>query len=245
MYDKFSKIYRLNDLQHLISYVIEKNKTQADLIKYIKARHKGLPIAYVLNSSYFLGREMEVDRSCLIPRSRTESLVLAILKQPSWISNRFKILDLCCGSGNIGISLAIERPLWDITGVDINRASLEVAKRNSQRYNLTNIRFVLNNGLHYMTGHYDLIVSNPPYLRTLDDLHYSVQYEPYVSLFSGPDGLDHTRHILNKAPYYGRFLALEHTAVNYLDFWSLVSGSRYRVLCSKNFMDNRHMIMSL
>lgn len=164
----------------------------------------GEPLAYILGEWDFYGLTFHIDRSVLIPRSDTERLAeLAIERASSRVSPR--VLDLCCGSGCIGIVVAHTVEDARVTGVDKSEDAVRISRDNARllgvqaRYTALrgDVRFRPQNNL----GQFDVIVSNPPYvtaaeMRTLDKS--VADYEPHEALYGGVDGLDFYRSICAK-----------------------------------------------
>lgn len=158
---------------------------EARLGEIKEAYLSGRPLAYILEEAYFFGRKFYVNDQVLIPRPETEGLVERALEL-EW--NR--ALDLCTGSGVIALSLAQERPGADISAIDISPGALEVARKNAGDMGL-DVDFTLSDLYQQVEGDYDLIISNPPYIKTneLKDLEVAGQ-EPLLALDGGPQGLD-------------------------------------------------------
>jgi len=168
---------------------------------FLNRRLQGEPVQYILKRSDFMGMRFYVDKRVLIPRQDTETLVEAVIIA---LHGRHepKVLDLCTGSGAIGISIGTLVPGADVTLSDISTAALEVAKKNA--HNL-NVNLTLRHGnLFDAVGRdkFDLIVSNPPYIPSceLEDLQSEVKFEPELALDGGADGLDFYRRIASEAP---------------------------------------------
>ena len=173
----------------------------------LERRCAGEPVQYILGSADFMGLKFEVGPDVLIPRQDTETLVEAALialqsagpdSAPSAYSS---VLDLCAGSGCIGLSLATLVPHARVTLADASRDALEIAKRNMHALG---VKADLRHGdLFAAVGRerFDLIVSNPPYIPRgeLAQLQKEVQYEPRLALDGGPDGLDFYRRIAEGA----------------------------------------------
>ena len=162
----------------------------------LERRRKGEPVAYILGLREFYGRDMEVDRSTLIPRPETEDVVDAALKAFDGTSD-IRFLDLCTGSGCIAVTLAAERPSWKGVAVDIAPDALTVARRNAIRWNVSE-RVSFQEGditeeLSLGKGCFDLIISNPPYISEEEyaGLDAGVRnFEPRRALVTGPTGLE-------------------------------------------------------
>src|SRR5687768_10283090 len=169
------------------------------------------PIAYLTGRAHFFALEFEVTRDVLIPRPDTETLVENVLQtvrhQPGLESPR--IIDLCTGSGCIAAALAQHLKTANVLATDISEKAVEVARRNVERLGLAE-RVIVEQGdlfepLTRMVDvqPFDLIVANPPYIRTADveTLDRSVRdYEPVQALDGGLDGLSLHRRILEQAP---------------------------------------------
>lgn len=160
----------------------------------------GEPLAYVLGAWDFGGRTFLVTPDVLIPRDDTMALVELALEAP--LPPQPRILDLCTGSGCIGITLAARLPGARVTLADLSPAALRVARKNAAAHRLSaRVTCVTADALSpapSILGQYDLIVSNPPYVTTAEmaDLDPSVRdHEPPMALDGGPDGLDFYRAV--------------------------------------------------
>lgn len=160
-------------------------------------RIKGKPLSYVLGNTDFYGYEIKVDERVLIPRPETEELVSEVLKV---VKNTDKVLDLCTGSG--AIALVINKKSGaSVTATDISEAALEVAKENFKQFDAA-VETRLIDLYGDLSEKFDIIVSNPPYIKTeeIDTLDKEVKdYEPRIALDGGDDGLDFYRRICEGA----------------------------------------------
>ncbi|MDR2223709.1 MAG: peptide chain release factor N(5)-glutamine methyltransferase [Flavobacteriaceae bacterium] len=152
----------------------------------LKALEEQKPIQYIFGQAHFYGLTFEVNEFTLIPRRETEELVEWIINSVN-PSRPISILDIGTGSGCIGISLANELPLAKVTLVDVSPEALEVAKRNAKR-NGVEVDLILSNILETekLKSTYDIIVSNPPYVRQLEKVEIKknvLDYEPHLALF--------------------------------------------------------------
>ena len=162
------------------------------------------PMNYVLGYSYFYGYKLITNNNVLIPRPETEELVCLILsKYDEYYKG--KIIDVCdvgTGSGAIAIALKKEENNLNVFASDISNDALEVAKENA-KYNGADISFYLGSMLDpYIDNDIkvDFLVSNPPYIKTIETIENSVyDFEPHVALFGGEDGLKFYRQIFEKA----------------------------------------------
>lgn len=156
-----------------------------------------IPYQYIIGYTYFYKRRFKVNRNVLIPRPETEILV-EIAKKVIKDNDYKKVLDLGTGSGAIAISIYEEG--LDVCGVDISNEALDVAKENGYD---TNVKFVLSDLFSNINEKYDIIVSNPPYISTNDDVCPLVKdNEPHLALFGGEDGLLFYRRIINESSEY-------------------------------------------
>ncbi len=168
-------------------------------------RLRGKPVAYIIGEWDFYGYTFSVTPDVLIPRSDTEILCHAAVEEIRTRSTP-DVLDLCCGSGCIGIAIAMEAPAASVTAVDISTAALEVARENARRYQLNEQRYNALWGDVYrmgsFPGQYDVLVCNPPYItaKEMRELDSSVlDYEPELALYGGEDGLDFYRIIARRS----------------------------------------------
>ena len=172
-----------------------------DLVKRRAARE---PVAYLVGHREFYGVDFLVSADVLIPRPETETLVLETLELAKTLSQP-RILDLGTGSGCIAVSLALNQPTAAITAVDISAEALEIAQRNAQRHHVNGrIEFLLGDLFAPLAADakYDLIVSNPPYVRRgeIPTLQPEVRlHEPSGALDGGVDGLDVIRLLIDGA----------------------------------------------
>ena len=171
-------------------------------IEKINKRMKRIPIAYLINKKEFWKTEFFVNESVLIPRPETELLVEQSLKNLS-LDARKNILDIGTGSGCILISILKERLKCFGTCLDVSKKALNIAKYNAKIQHIENrIRFINSNIDKFLGCKYDLIISNPPYIKRLDikyledDVRY---YEPKVALNGGDDGFSEILRIIKKS----------------------------------------------
>lgn len=164
-------------------------------------RAAGEPVQYILGSADFMGLRFRVDGAVLIPRQDTETLVEAALIELRQRQGNPALLDLCTGSGCVGLSLASLAPNARITLADISPEALEVARANQKALG---VKAELRQGdLFSAVGRerFDIIASNPPYIPTgaLSGLQREVRFEPRIALDGGADGLDFYRRIAEGA----------------------------------------------
>ena len=157
------------------------------------------PIQYIINQQEFMKLKFYVDENVLIPRQDTEILVYEVINYcKKCMNQKFRILDLCTGSGAIGISLAKYIENSYVVCSDFSKKALEVARINAEFNKITNIEFIYSNLFDNITGKFDIIVSNPPYIKRGEIVHLDkeVQNEPHMALDGGIDGLDFYRKII-------------------------------------------------
>jgi release factor glutamine methyltransferase len=194
----------------------EERRTPEDLERYlalIERRAGGEPLAYITGIREFWTLELRVTRDVLVPRPETELLVERGLALCS--SECARVVDLGTGSGAIALSLAAERPAWSVLATDASAAALAVARDNARRLGLT-VEFELGDWFAGLTArHFDLVVSNPPYVDARDPALLALKDEPRQALTPGADALADLRAIIQAAPEHllaGGWLALEHGA---------------------------------
>ena len=187
----------------------------ADFQKLVKQRRQGVPVAHLTGSREFWSLDFSVDNSTLIPRPETETLVEYLLDN---FGNReyLKLLDMGTGTGAIAISIATERPCWEIVASDISEQALELARQNCSRHDTSNVTLIHSDWFQNIdTENFDIIISNPPYIAS-DDPHLSqgdVRFEPQSALSSGVTGMDDIEHLCSQAKNYllqDGWLIVEH-----------------------------------
>lgn len=166
---------------------------------------KGKPLQYITNEQEFMKMKFYVDENVLIPRADTEILVEEVINNCNKnVEKQYDILDLCAGSGAIGVSLARHINNSKVICADISAKALEIAKRNAHLNCVENIKFMQSDMFQEINGEFDVIVSNPPYIKkdVIPILDKEVQNEPYIALDGGEDGLYFYRIIINEAHKY-------------------------------------------
>ena len=203
------------DSEILMSKAIRKNKEfiilnlnkeikKRDLDHFdnlIQERAKSKPIAQIIKKKDFWKYEFIVNNNVLIPRPDTEILIEQALKLVK-NKNRLQILDIGVGSGCILMSILKEKKNFIGTGIDISNKSLQISKVNGQKLRINNrLRLFKSNIDNFNTGKYDLIVSNPPYIKksNLKCLEKDIGFEPKQALDGGLDGLSEIRKVINKS----------------------------------------------
>lgn len=155
---------------------------------FLNELKKEVPIQYLLGKTNFYGLDFEVNENVLIPRPETEELVEWIINEnKEGKSKKIKVLDIGTGSGCIAISLAKNLPNAEVYGIDVSKKAIETAKRNAINNNV-DITFMYQNILDtdVLACNFDIIVSNPPYVRNLEKEEIKknvLDYEPHLALF--------------------------------------------------------------
>lgn len=196
---------------------ISENKVN-EYKQYINRIITGEPIQYITNHQEFMKLDFYVDKNVLIPRADTETLVEEVISK--CINNEkeeIKVLDMCTGSGIIGISIAKYIKNTSVTCIDISDEALEIAKKNATINEISNIKFIKSNMFEKLSNtseQFDIIVSNPPYIKTgiISLLDKEVQKEPKTALDGGEDGLNFYKIISENAYKYLKkdgYLAIE------------------------------------
>jgi len=180
---------------------------------FLQRRCQGEPTAYLIGYKEFWSLKLRVTPATLIPRPETELLVeLALKLLPA--TDFAQLIDLGTGSGAIALTLAQERPQWQIIATDCYPDTLAIAQENAQQLNLTQVHFLLSDWFTELKGiKADLIIANPPYIAESDPHLLSLSYEPKMALVAGTEGLIHLEHLITHAPYYlteQGWLLLEH-----------------------------------
>ena len=200
-------------------------------------RAAGVPMAYIMGTKEFWSQEFAVSPATLVPRPETEILVnLAICeisREAEW-----QVLDLGTGSGAIAVAIASERPLCEITAVDISEDALTVARENARLLAPGNVTCVQGNWTEPVRNRvFDLVVSNPPYVRAGDEALAKLRHEPRSALVAGEDGLDAIRILARDCAgilVEGGALMIEHGADQADDVARLLAGHGWTEVACHN-----------
>ena len=225
-------------------------KVLADFNKYLLRRSKKEPIAYLLGEKEFWSKKFFVNKNTLIPRPETELLVdklVTVFKK-----KRITILDIGTGSGCIIISLLIELKKSTGMAVDISREAITVAQKNACKLNLSErIKFLHKPFEELYEKKFDLIVSNPPYIKKKDIKNLSddiKKYEPKMALDGGNDGLDLIKKIIYKSKKILKIngtLALEIGNEQINKVSKILIDNKFRINCViKDYRNNIRSIIS-
>lgn len=188
----------------LLDFILHQNKDVSaqdqalieDIMSQLKEHRSP---QYITGKAYFRDLELAVDERVLIPRPETEELVDLVLKENSKAD--LQILDIGTGSGAIAISLKSARPDWHVTASDISSEALQLAKENSER-NQASLDFIESDVFNQISGKFDVIISNPPYIAYADEDEVGVNVlasEPHLALFADEDGFAIYRRIIEGA----------------------------------------------
>ena len=169
------------------------------LREMLKRRGEGVPLQHVLGVVSFHHRDFKSDARALIPRPETEELAEWILSMS--MSDDLKVLDMGCGSGVLGLTLAAERPSWQVTLADVSEDALALAKENAVALGIGNARLQRSDLFSVIEGEFDGIVANLPYVPESEraSLSREVMHDPALALFGGADGLDVIRRFIPEA----------------------------------------------
>lgn len=226
----------------LLDFILHQNKevTESDqkLLESIMGQledHRSPQ--YITGKAYFRDLELAVDERVLIPRPETEELVDLVLKENGKADLR--VLDIGTGSGAIAISLKSARPDWQVTASDISQAALQLAEENS-KLNQVSLDFVESDVFSQVTGTFDVIISNPPYIAHDDKDEVGINVlasEPHLALFADEDGFAIYRQIIEGAG--------EHLSENGKLYFEIgyKQGDGLRALLSKHFPQKRVRVL--
>ncbi|MEI6605792.1 MAG: peptide chain release factor N(5)-glutamine methyltransferase [Verrucomicrobiota bacterium] len=156
----------------------------------LKLRGEGVPLQHLLGQVLFHNREFKSDARALIPRPETEELADWLLGMS--FPPDLAVLDMGCGSGVLGLTLAAENPGWQVTLADISPAALALARENAATFAIANLHWCESDLFAAIEGTFDGIVANLPYVAEAEraDLSREVLHDPPLALFGGPDGLE-------------------------------------------------------
>ena len=206
------------DKQELISL----NKWNENTLKLLENNY---PVQYIIGYVDFYGLKIFVNENTLIPRYETEYLVektLNLIKK--YKLENIKILDLCTGSGAIGLTLKNMLPKSKVTLSDISVSALEVAKQNKENLSL-DVNIIESDLFSNIHEKYDVIITNPPYVMTTEPLPPTVLKEPHQALYSGEKGINHIEQILKNIKNYLNekyIIAMEINEKSEIDITNLI-----------------------
>ncbi|MFC7440078.1 peptide chain release factor N(5)-glutamine methyltransferase [Laceyella putida] len=176
-----------------------------ELAAWLERRASGEPLQYIVGDQEFYGRVFRVNPAVLIPRPETELLVETVLQEAEqrFSNDALSVVDVGTGSGAIAVTLALEKPTWHLTAIDLSLSALKVAQANAEAHGVREKICWLQGDLLAPLGaelsQVDILVSNPPYIpsRTVQTLEKQVRaFEPHLALDGGDDGLDPYRRMV-------------------------------------------------
>ena len=197
-----SKIIKKNRQYLILNSNEELKKENIKSFNYlVKRRKKGEPIAYLINKKEFWKQNFYINQNVLIPRPDTEILVEETLKLFN-VNSKLNMLDIGTGSGCILLSILKERRNFFGTGIDISKKAINVARFNAKMHQLSNrVKFYNSDVDKFLIGKYDLVVSNPPYIKRQDLKYLEVDvkgFEPKLALDGGKDGFSKITKVISK-----------------------------------------------
>lgn len=217
------------DLFHLLKEKYNFDQSSPSYLTDLKKLKKGYPLAYLIGNTPFLNCKIDLSLKPLIPRPETEYLIDKLIKNPGsllgwWPKRsggllrggiRLHILDLCCGSGCIGIALLKNLPNISVDFADISPKALKQTQINLKLNKIPKNRYKLikSNLFDKINSKYDLIIANPPYIDKNSQYGASLKYEPSTALFASQKGLFYIKKILKDFYKY-----LKPTGQLYLEF---------------------------
>ena len=208
---RFLLMYILDESPQLFSNSLSDQMSKENEDKYFSLIEKHIkedvPLSHLVGFEYFYDRKYKVTKDVLSPRMETEELIYKVIEYINASNkNKFKILDLCTGSGIIAVTLKkeLEQVSVDVIASDISKEAIEVAKENSQSHDAT-IKFIKSDIFNNIDDKFDIIVSNPPYIDRKDEVTMQdnvLKYDPHLALFAEEEGMYFYRKIIEKANDY-------------------------------------------
>ena len=208
---RFLLMYMLDESPQLFSNSFSEQMSKENENKYFSLIEKHIkedvPLSHLVGFEYFYDRKYKVTKDVLSPRMETEELMYKVIEYVKASNkNKFKILDLCTGSGIIAITLKkeLEQVSVDVIASDISEEAIEVAKENAQSHDAT-IKFIQSDIFNNIADKFDIIVSNPPYIDRKDEVTMQdnvLKYDPHLALFAEEEGMYFYRKIIEQANDY-------------------------------------------
>lgn len=208
---KFLLMYMLDETTEQFSNKLSEELSVEQEIRYFDLINKNInedtPLSHLVGYDYFYDRKFKVTKDVLSPRMETEELIYKVLEYiKKSKKDSFRILDLCTGSGIIAITLKKEivEKYTEIVASDISEKALSIAIENANNNN-ANITFIKSDLFDNISGKFDLIISNPPYISYKDKITIKdsvLNYDPHLALFAEEDGIYFYRKIIENAVHY-------------------------------------------
>ena len=208
---RFLLMYILDESPQIFSNSLSEQMSKENEDKYFSLIEKHIkedvPLSHLVGFEYFYDRKYKVTKDVLSPRMETEELIYKVIEYVKASNkNKFKILDLCTGSGIIAITLKKELDQFsiDIAASDVSEEAIEVAKENAQSHDAT-IKFIKSDIFNNIDDRFDIIVSNPPYIDRKDEVTMKdnvLKYDPHLALFAEEEGMYFYRKIIEQANDY-------------------------------------------
>ena len=208
---KFLLMYMLDETVEQFSNKLSEELSVEQENRYFDLINKNInedtPLSHLVGFDYFYDRKFKVTKDVLSPRMETEELIYKVLEYiKKSKKDSFRILDLCTGSGIIAITLKKEivEKYTEIVASDISEKALSIAIENANNNN-ANITFIKSDLFDNISGKFDLIISNPPYISYKDKITIKdsvLNYDPHLALFAEEDGIYFYRKIIEKAVHY-------------------------------------------
>lgn len=246
------------DIAPLLSLALQKNTAQIYaqpkyqlntqeknlLDSLIEKRSSGIPFAYLSGTKGFYHLDFQVTPDVLIPRPETELLIDIALDLFPNKQKPCDVLDLGTGSGVIAITLADKNPNWHVTAIDLSKQALDIARKNAT----TKIDFIQGSWFEPIVNQsFDLIVSNPPYIKENDPYLEKLKNEPTSALVSGKSGLNDINMIINQAPKYLKthgYLLMEHGYDQQDQVVDLLKKEFKNILRFKDYNQNNRAVLA-
>jgi len=204
----------------------------------VRRRIFGEPIAWIIGKKEFWGREFFVGPGVLCPRPDTETLIEAALKTMDEYGLKARLHDCCCGPGTLSLTLAAERPGWEISASDISPIAEGYFEKNNQKISKGNVRYLHSDLLENVPGQFEVIVSNPPYLTPIEFSQRKKRQwkEPALALNGGDnDGLSIIRRLVPRA-----WTKLADNGTLLLEISPMQMDKAYQLLSDAGFAHIRH-----
>ena len=201
--DNFFKFSKKSQDHPYLSIRLSQDKVLEIILLFEKIISEKIPVEYMTNEAFYMGNTFYVNEHVLVPRSIMNMRFKDFLGSTAW--ENYRVLDLCTGSGCIGITLSLLQPNIRVDLADISSLALDVAQINIERFDLQErVRCIKSDLFDSIQERYDLIITNPPYVSTHDYNQSPIEFkkEPKIALEAGSDGLDIIHRILKEAKAY-------------------------------------------